>query len=88
MLHTSLGEVSMRVTADIDQQTYETVRQRARVENTSMSALLGDLVRKSLEAQPIQVVKSGRFVVFAGTPDAPKVSSESIQKVIDADGFL
>jgi len=78
----------MRVTADTDEQTYSHVRKRAQLENGSMNVLLGELVRMSLQAKPMQLVQSGRFRSIARPVDAPMVSAEAIQKIIDADGFL
>jgi len=78
----------MRVTAEIDEVSYQHVRQRARLEKISMGALLGELVRQSLQAQPLNLVKSGRFEVIAAAPGAARVTTEAIQQAIDSEGLL
>ncbi len=78
----------MRVTTEIDQATYELVRQRARIENRSMSALLGDLVVAALQSDAPRLIKKGRFTVIAGPADGSKVSAAKVQAVIEAEGVL
>lgn len=78
----------MRVTAELDQATYELVRQRARIEKRSMSALLGSLVVEALQSEAPRLVKKGRFTVVAGPADGSKVGAAAVQAVIDAEGVL
>lgn len=78
----------MRVTAEIDEATYEHVQQRARMQNISMSRLLGELIGQALEASPVRTGKSGRFTVILDPPGAPVVTAEQIQRIIDRDGYL
>lgn len=78
----------MRVTAEIDAATYEHVQQRARMQQISMSRLLGELIGQALAAAPLQKIRSGRFNVIAAPPGAPKVSAEQIQRIIDQEGYL
>lgn len=78
----------MRVTTELDQATYEVVRQRARIENRSMSALLGALVVEALQSDAPRLIKKGRFTVVAGPANGSKVSASQVQAVIDAEGAL
>jgi len=88
MMRASKGAVAMRVTAEIDEVSYQHVRRRARLENISMGALLGELIRQSLQTQPLSLVKSGRFEVIAALPGAAREKSEAIQQAIDYEGLL
>lgn len=78
----------MRVTAELDQATYELVRQRSRIEKRSMSALLGALVAQALQSDGPRLTKKGRFTVVAGPADGSTVSAAQVQAVIDAEGAL
>ncbi|MCU0755187.1 MAG: hypothetical protein MUE46_08705 [Xanthomonadales bacterium] len=78
----------MRVTTDLDEATYELVKQRARVENRSMSALLSALIVEGLRCEPPRLIEKGRFTVIAGPADGRKVSGEQVAAVIDAEGIL
>lgn len=78
----------MRVTAEIDEQTYEHVRRRAVSRSISMGKLLGEMIADGLKAKPLGLVKSGRFKVIAAPVGTKPVSVATIQELIDQDGVL
>lgn len=78
----------MRVTAELDELTYEHVKQRARLRNVAMGSLLGELIVKGLESDPVRTVQSGRFTVIAEPNAEWKVASAQVQQAIDSDGYL
>lgn len=78
----------MRVTTELDEATYELVKQRARIENRSMSALLSALIAEGLRSEPPRLIEKGRFTVIAGPADGRKVSADQVAAVIDAEGIL
>lgn len=78
----------MRVTAEIDEQTYEHVRRRAVSRSISMGKLLGEMIADGLKAKPLGLVKSGRFNVIAAPVGTKPVSVAAIQELIDQDGVL
>lgn len=78
----------MRVTADVDKEIYEHVKQRARTRGVAMGSLLGELIAKGLEADPVRTMPSGRFTVIAPPNSEWQVASAQIQQIIDSDGYL
>ena len=78
----------MRVTAEIDEQTYEHVRRRAVSRSISMGKLLGEMITDGLKATPLGLTKSGRFTVIAAPAGTKVVSAAAIQELIDQDGAL
>lgn len=81
----------MRVTAELDEATYEHVRLRARLHGVSMGSLLGELITRGLQSEPLHSVQSGRFTVIAA-PDtetaAAMVPTAVVQQAIDREGIL
>lgn len=78
----------MRVTAEIDEQTYEHVRRRAVSRSISMGKLLGEMIVDGLKATPLCLTKSGRFTVIGAPTGTKVVSAAAIQELIDQDGVL
>ena len=78
----------MRVTAEINEQTYEHVKRRALSRSISMGKLLGEMIADALKAKPLGLVKSGRFNVIAAPAGTKPVSIATIQELIDQDGVL
>ncbi len=78
----------MRVTAEIDEQTYEHVRRRAVSRSISMGKLLGEMIANGLKTPPLGLVKSGRFNVIGAPVGTNAVSAAAIQDLIDQDGVL
>lgn len=81
-------ESPVRVTTELDELTYALVKQRARVEKRSMSALLSALITEGLRSEAPRMVEKGRFTVIAGPADGRKVSAAQVEAVIDAEGLL
>ena len=54
----------MRVTAEIDEQTYEHVRRRAVSRSISMGKLLGEMIANGLKTPPLGLVKSGALFLL------------------------
>ncbi len=78
----------MRVTAEIDEQTYEHIRRRAVSRSISMGKLLGEMITDGLKATPLCLTKSGRFTVISAPVGTKVVSVTAIQELIDQDGVL
>ena len=78
----------MRVTAEIDEQTYEHVRRRAVSRSISMGKLLGEMIADGLKVTPLALAKSGRFTVIGAPVGTKVVSVAAIQELIDQDGVL
>lgn len=78
----------MRVTAEIDEQTYEHVRRRAVSRSISMGKLLGEMIADGLKVTPLALAKSGRFTVIGAPVGTKEVSAAAIQELIDQDGIL
>ncbi len=81
----------MRTTADIDEQAYRSVRERAQRSGISVGRMLGLLVEQALAAEaavPLVIKQSHGFNVVAARPGSPQVSAEAVQAALDDDSAI
>lgn len=81
----------MRTTADIDEQVYRSVRERALRTGISVGRMLGLLVEQALAAEaavPLVIKQSSGFNVVAARPGSPLVTTASVQRALDEEGAL
>ena len=81
----------MRTTADLDEQSYRSVRERAQRSGVSVGRMLGMLVEQALAAEAatsLVVKQSHGFNVVAARPGSPVISATAIQRAIDDEGFI
>jgi hypothetical protein len=82
----------MRTTLELDADLHALVQRRAQREGISMARLLGRLVAHGLRGAQADSApatqRSGRFTVLAPATDQARVSSDTVQKVIDEEGIL
>ncbi len=74
----------MRTTLSLDDDVVDIARDYAAVKNLSLGAAVSDLVRKGIEAPPPMRMRNG-IAVLDLPPDSPRVTSERVKEVLDAE---
>lgn len=70
----------MRTTLDIDNAVLAIARQRAAAENISIGKALSNLALRGYQANAIQPVDDGEFLIFPGT--GKKITPEMVDDAI------
>lgn len=82
----------MRTTIELDEHLHALVQRQAQREGLSMARLLGRLVAQGLygshSGDEPETQRSGRFTVLAPASPEARVSSDTVQKIIEAEGIL
>jgi len=71
----------MRTTVDLDAEVLQAARSLARSQRRSLGRVLSDLVRRGLA--PRREGSRRGFPVFRISPDAPPLTSESVERALD-----
>lgn len=75
----------MRTTLNLDADVLHAVKSLARSRETSMGAVVSELVRRALRPAPVAEAPDDDFPTFSVPPDAPPLTMEVVQAALEDD---
>jgi hypothetical protein len=81
-------DAGMRTTLVLDDEVFDAAMHIARTSGQRIGQVVSDLARRGLNpGAEVQIVQSGRFPSFAVPEGTPGMDSETVQRVLDEEGF-